>query len=93
MNLDCLGVCLFVFSKRQNGWTDRAQIVWGNSRDPREGLWIIKILKFVFKSFYFCKNLEMREKILWYPYFFLFFYTVKREMLRDKARIKSWNRR
>ena len=30
-------VCLFVSNKRQNGWTDRAQIFCGTSRDPREG--------------------------------------------------------
>ena len=39
----CLFVCLFVSNKRQNGWTDRAQIFCGTSRDSREGLWIIKI--------------------------------------------------
>ena len=40
----CLFVCLFVANKRQNGWTDRAQIFYGTSRDPREGLWMIEIL-------------------------------------------------
>ena len=30
-------VCVFVSKKRQNGWTDQAQILCGNSRDPREG--------------------------------------------------------
>ena len=39
----CLPVCLFVSNKRQNGWTDRAQIFFETSRDPREGLWKIKI--------------------------------------------------
>ena len=34
---------MFVSNKRQNGWTDRAQIFCGTSRDPREGLWMIKI--------------------------------------------------
>ena len=38
-----LSVCLFVSNKRQNGWTDRAYIFCGTSRDPREGLWMIKI--------------------------------------------------
>ena len=41
----CLFVCLFVSNKRQNGWTDRAQIFCGSSRDPREGLWMIKFSK------------------------------------------------
>ena len=36
-------VCLFVSNKRQNGYTDRAQILCGTSRDSREGLWMIKI--------------------------------------------------
>ena len=40
----CLSVCLFVSNKRQNGWTDQAQIFCGTSRDHREGLWMIKIL-------------------------------------------------
>ena len=38
-----MSVCLFVSNKRQNAWTDRAQIFCGASRDFREGLWIIKI--------------------------------------------------
>ena len=47
----CLSVCLFVSNKRQNSWTDPAQIC-----DPREGwsnfqklasnkIWILNILK------------------------------------------------
>ena len=36
-----VSVCLFVSNKRENGWTDRAQIFCGTSRDHREGLWII----------------------------------------------------
>ena len=38
-----LSVCLFVSNKRQNGWTDRAQIFCGTSHDHRKGLWMIKI--------------------------------------------------
>ena len=33
-------VGLFVSNKRQNGWTERVQILCGNLHDPREGLWI-----------------------------------------------------
>jgi len=40
-----MSVCLFVSNKRQNGWTDQTQILFGTSRDPREGLWIIKTSK------------------------------------------------
>ena len=36
-------VCPFVSNKRQNGWTDRAQIVCGTSHVPKEVLWYIKI--------------------------------------------------
>ena len=46
INLACLGaVCLFVSNKRQNDWSDRAQFFCGTSRDPREGLWMIKFSK------------------------------------------------
>ena len=41
----CLGVCLFVFNKRQNAQTDRAQIFSQTSRGPREGLWMIEFSK------------------------------------------------
>ena len=59
----CLSICLFVSNKSQNGWTDRAQIFCGTSRDLREGLWMIKILKkFVLKSFWFLKNFENAQK-------------------------------
>jgi len=33
-----VSVCLFVSNKRQNGRTDRAQILCGTSRDHSEGL-------------------------------------------------------
>ena len=43
MNLACLGVCLFGSNKPHNGGTDQTQILYGTSRGPREGLWMIKI--------------------------------------------------
>ena len=50
----CVFVGLFESNKRQNGWTDRAQILCETSRDPGKGFWMIKILKnFVLKSFLF----------------------------------------
>ena len=53
----CLFVCPFVSNKRQNGWTDQAQIFCGISHDHREGLWMMKIKKkLCWKAFYFCKN-------------------------------------
>ena len=84
----CLGVCLsvwlFVSNKRQNGWTDRAQIFCGTSRDPREGLWkiiisniclhqnsiVIKFLKILKIREIFCKN----PRII-----FVLFYDVHKE--------------
>ena len=65
INLACLSVCLFVSNKRQNGWTDRAQIFCGTSRDSREGLWIIKISNICLQQnsivIKFFKILKIRE--------------------------------
>ena len=36
---------MFESNKRQNGWTDLAQILCGTLHGPREGLWMIKISK------------------------------------------------
>ena len=80
----CLSVCLFVSNKRQNGWIDLAQIFCGASRDPREGLWKIKIsniclhqnlifikfLKILKIREIFCKNLRI---------IFVLFYDVHKE--------------
>ena len=41
----CLGLCLFVSKKRQNGWTDGAQIFCVTSGEPMEGFWMIKFSK------------------------------------------------
>ena len=64
----CLFVCPCVSNKRQNGWTDRAQILCGSSRDPMEGLWVIKILKLCFHQnsilIKFLKILKVHE-IFW----------------------------
>ena len=64
----CLSVCLFVSNKRQNGWTDRAQIFCGTSRDQREGLWMIKISNICFNqnsiSIKFFKILKIHEIFL-----------------------------
>ena len=84
INLACLSVCLFVSNKCQNGWTDRAQIFCGTSRDPREGLWMIEILniclhqnsifiifwKFWKSTKFFCEN----PRII-----FVLFYDVHKE--------------
>jgi len=37
-----VSVCPFVNNKRENGWTDQAQILCGTSYDLREGLWMLR---------------------------------------------------
>ena len=83
MNLAYLSVCLFVSNKRQNGWTDRAQILWcdtSQSRNPREDLWMVKILKI----------LKMHEKnIMKSATFFCFcFILYKRGCSQIKPQLK-----
>jgi len=80
----CLFVCLFVSNKRQNGWTDRAQIFCGTSRDPRKGLWMIKILNIclhqnsIFIKFF--KILKIHEIFCENPrIIFVLFYDVHKE--------------
>ena len=48
-----------------------------------------------FQVFYFCKILKMREKLLWNPQTFVCFCFIlyKENMLTDKTKIRSWNRR
>ena len=80
----CLGVCLFVSNKRQNGWTDRAQIFFGTSRDHREGLWMIKILNICLHQnsivIKFLKILKIREIFCENPrIIFVLFYDVHKE--------------
>ena len=77
-------VCLFVSNKRQNGWTDRAQIFCGTSRDSREGLWIIKISNMCLYQnsivIKFFKILKIREIFCENPrIIFILFYDVHKE--------------
>ena len=44
-----LGVCLYPINVNVN---DRAQILLSTSRDPREGLWMVKISKICVKKFF-----------------------------------------
>ena len=60
----CLSVCPFVSNKRQNGWTDRAQILCGTSHDPREGFWIIEFSNIF--AIFFCMNSTMYTKRKFY---------------------------
>ena len=78
------GTSINLQQQRQNGWTDRAQIFCWTSRDPREGLWMIKIsnsclhqnlifikfLKILKIHEIFCENLRI---------IFVLFYDVHKE--------------
>ena len=80
----CLFVCLFVSNKRQNGWTDRAQIFCGTSRDHREGLWMIKISNICLHQNWifinFLKILKIHEIFCENPLIiFVLFYNVHKE--------------
>ena len=77
----CLSVCLFVSNKRQNGWTDRAQIFCVTSRDPREGLWMIKISNIcLHQNSIFIKFLKIQEFFCENPrIIFVLFYDVHKE--------------
>ena len=89
INLACLSVCqgvclFFVSNKIQIGWTDRAQIICGASRDSREGLWIIKISNICLHQnsivIKFFKILKIREIFCENPrIIFVLFYDVHKE--------------
>ena len=79
-----MSVCLFVSNKRQNGWTNPAQIFCGTSRDPREGLWMIKILYICLHQnsifIKFLKILKIHEFVCENPrIIFVLFYDVHKE--------------
>ena len=58
-----VSVCLYVSNKCQNGWTHRAQIFFGTSRDPREGLWMIEFSKILFVFVLQCLQSGYKEKM------------------------------
>ena len=79
-----MSVCLFVSNKRQNGWTDRAQIFCVTSRDHREGLWRIKISNICLHQnsifIKFLKILKIHEIFCENPrIIFVLFYVVQKE--------------
>ena len=86
---------MFLTNKRQNGWTDRDQILCGTSRDPREGLWMIKITKICQQqnSIYikFRKSTIFKKKIRKLFCLFLFLFTIE---IKDggKAPLKPSNK-
>ena len=60
-----------VSNKRQNGLTNRAQILCGTSHDPRKGLWNIKIEKKMINiwNFFGKKNPPKFENYFKWPTF------------------------
>ena len=83
----CLSVCLYTINVK-NGWTDRAQILCGTSRDPRKGLWMIK--NFYFVRFWKCAKKYYEIRKLFFVFCFILYID---KMLTEKATIKSWNGR
>ena len=78
-----LSVRMFVSNKRQNGWTERTQILCGTSRGPREGLWMIKISKlYLHQNWIFIKFLKILKILEFFFHeiirelFFVLFYNV-----------------
>jgi len=68
----------------QNGWTDRAQILCGTSRGPREGLWMISNIYLHQNSIFikFLKILKIHEIFSENPrIIFVLFYDVHKEIM------------
>jgi len=78
-------VRLFVSSKRQNGWTDRAQFFCRTSCDHREGLWMIEFLKISSNKIRSLKILKIHEIFFCYKIreiiCLLLFYNVYKEKM------------
>ena len=72
----CLFVCPFVCNKRQNGWTDRAKILYGTSHDPRKCAQNYKICIQKFLSFIKFWKCAKKNTINYPRTFLLLFYIV-----------------
>ena len=83
-----LSVCLFVSNKRQNGWTDQAQIFSGISRDPREGLWMIKFSKICLHQNSIFENFENLRFFFENPRIFFLLFVNK-----ENPHVYKWNKR
>ena len=71
---------MLVSNKRQNGRTNRAQILCDVLRETREVLWITKFKKFSNKYY------EIRKIVFVFVLF-------EEKMLTDKVTVKIWNSR
>ena len=90
--LRCLSVCLFVSKKRQNGWTDRAQILCGISHDPREGLRMIQISKVSLQqNSVYIKFWKYTKIFIKSANFFCFSFTTFTNLQREN--VHNWKRR
>ena len=83
-----LGACLFVYNKRQNGWTDWSQILCDTSHDPRYS----EFQEVVSKFFDFCKILKLQKNKIVNPQNLLLC-CITEKIVKYWATIKSWNRR
>ena len=85
-----LSVCLFVSNKRQNSWTNQAQILFGTSHDPWEGLWMINISKISLQQnlivIKFWKSTKLFDKI--YDVCWCLFYNVSKSEY-----VHSWKKK
>ena len=91
----CLFVCLFVSNKRQNGWTARANIFCGISRDPREGLWMIKFSKICLHQNLILENFKNPQKMFSkICEIFCFWYLLtRRTPMYFISNVYKWNKR
>ena len=92
--LFCLGVCnlfvcLFVANKRQNSWTDLAQIFCGTSRGPMKRLMDDRIFKNLPLTNSIFENFENRRNFFFSQNFFFFFVL----QCTQKELVHNWNRR
>ena len=79
----CVSVDMFVSNKRQKCWNNQAQILCDTLPHPRDGLWVLKITKFVFKSFWFLLKFLKAQKNMMKSAF----YIVQREKKLNKKGI------
>jgi len=90
----CLFGCLSVSNKRQNVWTDQAQILCGTSRSPRKDFWMIKISNIGLhqKSIFikFLKILKIHKNFFNPRTSFVLFYDVSRGSDSLNSASKLW---
>ena len=79
---------MFVSNKRQNGWTDRTQILGKASHFPRAGLWMIKICLQQNSILLNLKNPRIFFQKIRQPFLVVFYKVYKEKMFSIK--IEDW---